>query len=167
MVVRSLSDATLAAIGKEVSQQPIALVIHRPEQWAKPTDCFRNVARKIAEDGGGAQCGYTIHHRFAQKIEGLPLYVYLTHHAVWVSPEGELVDVTPYPDPGHAPLDHGKKIKFLPDDTADPVVVQGQPIPLPLRFFAVDDNRELKAYVAELNRKEQEACRALYSKASE
>ncbi|MCK1721254.1 hypothetical protein [Bradyrhizobium sp. 141] len=55
----------------------------------------------------------------------------------------------------------------MPDDTADPVVVQGQPIPLPLRFFAVDDNRELKAYVAELNRKEQEACRALYSKASE
>ncbi|KRQ15562.1 hypothetical protein AOQ71_09260 [Bradyrhizobium manausense] len=165
MLVRSLSDATLAAIGKEVSQQPIELVTHQPKPWALPTDCFRNVARKIAEDRGSAQCGYTFHHRFAQKIEGHPLYIYLTHHAVWVSPKGEFVDVTPYPDPRHAPLDHGKKIKFLPDDTADPVVVRGQPIPLPLRFFAVDDNPELKAYVAELNRKEQEACRSLASQA--
>lgn len=56
------------------------------------------------------------------------------------------MDVTPYPDPRHAPLGHGKKIKFLPDDTAAPVVVRGQPIPLPLRFFAVDDNPALKAY---------------------
>lgn len=163
MNVRTLSNATLDTIGKEVSQQPITLVIHRPEPWAYPTDCFRNVARKIAESGGSAQCGYTFHHRFAQKIEGLPLYAYLIHHAVWLSPEGELVDVTPYPDPRHAPLDHGKKIRFLPDDTADPVVVRGQPIPLPLRFFAVDDNPALKAYVAELNRKEQEACRKLNS----
>lgn len=163
MIVRSVSDATFAAIGKQVSQQPIELVAHRPEPWALSTDCFRNVAQKIADSGGSAQCGYTFHHRFAQKIEGLPLYIYLTHHAVWVSPEGERVDVTPYPDPRHAPLDHGGKIRFLPDDTADPVVVHGQPIPLPLRFFAVDDNPELKAYVAELNRNEQEACRKLNS----
>ncbi|WP_316162843.1 hypothetical protein [Bradyrhizobium sp. SZCCHNRI20481] len=166
MIVRSVSDAIFATIGKQVSQQPIELVVHRPEPWARPTDCFRNVARKIAECGGSAQSGYTFHHRFAQNIEGLPLYIYLTHHAVWVSPEGERVDVTPYPERRHAPLDRNGKIKFLPDDAADPIMVQGQPAPLPLRFFAVDDNKELKDYVAELNRKEQEACRELHSQGS-
>ncbi|MGY4473774.1 hypothetical protein ACVILL_001188 [Bradyrhizobium sp. USDA 3364] len=81
-------DAILAAIGKEVSQQAIELVAHQPEPWAQPIDCFRNIARKIAESGGSAQCGFTFHHHFAQKIEGRPLYIYLTHHAAWVSPAG-------------------------------------------------------------------------------
>lgn len=165
MHIRSLSEATFVEIGKQVSLQPITLVPHRPEPGAQPTDCFRNVERKIAKDGGGAQCGYTFHHRFATRIEGLPLYIYLTHHAVWVSPMGELLDITPYPDQRHAPFDRDGKIKFLPDDAATPVMVQGQPAPQPSRFFAVDDNEELKAYVAELNRKEQEACEQIYAQA--
>jgi hypothetical protein len=40
----------------------------------------------IAECGGDAQCGWTFHHRFADKIEGHLLYIYLSHHAVWLSP---------------------------------------------------------------------------------
>lgn len=35
------------------------------------------------------------------------------------------------------PLDHGGKPKFLPDDTAEPTMLQGQPAPLALRFFAI------------------------------
>jgi hypothetical protein len=50
-------------------------------------------------------------------------------------------------------------------DSARPVPAGGQPAPVPLRFFAVDDNKELRPYVDEMNRKEEEACKRLYASA--
>ena len=106
-----------------------------------------------------------MHHRFAEKIPGHPLYLYLTHHAVWADLDGRLIDVTPYPDARHRPITTVNDPLFLVDDTARPIAAGGQPAPLPSRFFAIDDGPELAAYLAELNRKEREACEKLYASA--
>ena len=163
METRTITNTAIDAVARQVSKQPIGLALHRPESWAQATNCFRNVERKIAESGGRAQFGWTFHHRLAEKIEGLPLYLYVTHHAVWVSPDGKLVDVTPYPNPRHKPIGQDDDPIFLMDDSARPVPVGGQSAPLPLRFFAIDDSEELRAYITQLNQREQEACRQLYS----
>jgi hypothetical protein len=163
METRTPTNAAIEAVARQISKQPMGLAFHRPEPWAQASNCFRNVERKVAESGGRAQFGWTFHHRLAEKMAGLPLYLYATHHAVWVSPDGKLIDVTPYPNPRHEPIGQGGDPLFLMDDSAGPVPVGGQPAPLPLRFFAIDDNQELRAYVDELNQKEQEACRQLYS----
>lgn len=166
METRTLTNAAINAVARQVSKQPMGLALHKPESWAEATNCFRNVERKVAESRGRAQFGWTIHHRLAEKIEGLPLYLYLTHHAVWISPDGKLIDVTPYPNPRHKPVGQGDDPIFPIDDHAQPVPVGSQSAPLPLRFFAVDDSEELKAYIEHLNQREQEACRQLYSQQS-
>lgn len=143
------------------------LAKHQPEGWALANNCFRNVARKVAEDGGRAVCGWTFHHRLAEKIAGLPLYVYLTHHAVWARPDGRLINVTPYPDPRHEPIGTGGAPIFLVDPTAPPIVLGGQPAPLPMKFFAVDPGNELAEYVERLNREEKAKCDALYAMVAE
>jgi hypothetical protein len=38
--------------------------------------------------------------------------LFLTHHAVWHAPNGQMIDVTPYPDPKHHPLAPGGSILF-------------------------------------------------------
>lgn len=73
----------IEGIARQMSRQPLGVALHKPESWALPTNCFRNVERKVRESGGRAQFGWTFHHRFAEKIPGHPLYLYLTHHAVW------------------------------------------------------------------------------------
>jgi hypothetical protein len=159
----TLTPATIEGVARQVSSQRVGLAFHKPEAWALPTNCFRNVERKVVESGGRAQFGWTFHHRLAEKIPGLPLYLYLTHHAVWVDPEGRLVDVTPYQDPRHEPIGKDGDPLFLMDDSAKPVPVAGQPAPLPLRFFAVDSGLELAQYIEELNREEQQKCEDLYA----
>ena len=102
------------------------------------------------------------HHRLAEKLPGLPLYLYVTHHAVWRAPDGRLIDVTPYPSDRHKPFCVENSPLFLLDDKAKPVMAGGQPAPLPSRFFAVDDAAGLAEYVDELNRREQSECQELY-----
>ncbi len=161
-----ITRATIDGVARQLGSQELGLADHKPEPWALPTNCFLNVARKVKENGGHAQVGWTFHQRLAEKIPGNPLYLYVTHHAVWVDPEGRLVDVTPYSDPRHKPVGIDDDPIFLVDDSAQPVFVAGQPAPLPLRFFAVDSDPELVAYVGELNRKEKEACDKLYASAA-
>jgi len=59
----------------------------RPEPDAVFDECFVAVAQKIRRDGGGAVYGWAI---WAD-----PLVVEAECHAVWQSPIGDLVDVTP------------------------------------------------------------------------
>lgn len=63
--------------------------------------CFFNLPEKIGVDGGSIQHGWTIWERPGLLIEG-------EFHAVWVSPEGDLIDITPKKD-GET------EILFLPD----------------------------------------------------
>lgn len=147
----AITKDMIEGVARQVSGQQIGLVVHKPEPWAEATNCFRNAERKVREAGGRVQYGWTFHHRLAEKLPGLPLYLYVTHHAVWHAPDGRLIDVTPYPDDRHKPYSSGDSPLFLLDDNAKPVMAGGQPAPLPLRFFAIDDTPGLAEYVDEMN----------------
>lgn len=71
-----------------------------PEPYAKVAECFPAVEEKIRRDGGGQQIGWQI---WKTKI-----LVEAELHAVWVSPDGQFVDITPK----QVPTD---RILFLPD----------------------------------------------------
>lgn len=74
----------------------------RPIYGEKLDDCVDVVARKVDRDGGSAQLGWTI-------WEFPYTWLEAEFHAVWVSPAGELVDVSPK-------ASGEKRILFLADD---------------------------------------------------
>lgn len=74
----------------------------QPEANAVVSECFPNVEAKVAVAGGRMLCGWQI-------WEWPHVLVEAEFHAVWVSPEGEFIDITPKP--------HGEnRILFLPDE---------------------------------------------------
>lgn len=74
-----------------------------PEPYANVVECFPAVEEKIRRDGGGQQIGWQI-----WKTE---ILVEAEFHAVWVSPDGQCVDITTK----QVPTD---RILFLPDPKA-------------------------------------------------
>jgi hypothetical protein len=84
---------------------PTYLPIHR-EPGCLPLECFRNVRRKVAENGGRIQFGWAI-------WEWPSVYIEAEHHAVYEPPDGtQWVDITPCAE--------GEEIRrlFLADDSA-------------------------------------------------
>lgn len=74
----------------------------QPETDAIVNECFPNVEAKIARAGGRMLCGW-------QLWEWPHVLVEAEFHAVWLSPKGEMVDITPKP--------HGEtKILFVPHE---------------------------------------------------
>ncbi|TPD98478.1 zinc chelation protein SecC [Stenotrophomonas maltophilia] len=80
--------------------QPVYLPV-QPEADAIVHECFPNVQAKVGRDGGQMRCGW-------QLWEWPNVLVEAEFHAVWVSPAGELIDITPKPE-GEA------RILFVPD----------------------------------------------------
>ena len=60
----------------------------RPEPGAVVNECFPNVHAKIGQAGGRMLCGWQI-------WEWPHVLVEAEFHAVWISPDGALVDITP------------------------------------------------------------------------
>lgn len=151
----------LKAFAAAISRQPMGLAYHRPEPWAEVRRCFENAEEKVRREGRGmVRFGWAFHHRVA---ESKGEYLFAMHHAVWNSPEGWLVDVTPFhEDPNHHPITQGGSVLFLVDDAATPVVTDRVTAPLPLRYFALGDDRRLRDYVEELRREEERKCREIY-----
>lgn len=88
------------------------------EPGAVLNECFPNVEAKMARAGGGMLCGW-------QLWEWPHVLVEAEFHAVWLSPEGEMVDITPKP--------HGEtRILFVPDEQRcyDGMVVDNVRMPL-------------------------------------
>lgn len=160
--MESLIKASIDAIAPTISTQALGFAYHRPETWAGAARCFENVARKVVQRGGRIQFGWTFHHRYVELISGAG-YLFVTHHAVWHAPYGPLVDVTPYPNGKHRPLGPSGSILFLVDDEAQPIKTEKLIAPMPLRFFALSNDRPLVAYVQKLNEKEQETCQAIFA----
>lgn len=78
-----------------------------PETWCKQNDCYNNVMQKVAESGGKRQLGW----RIQAVIDPLPKYmIEAVHHAIWITEDGERIDITPQPNAGN-------RIVFLPDDS--------------------------------------------------
>jgi len=63
----------------------------QPEVDATVNECFPNVQAKIARAGGQMLCGW-------QLWEWSHVLIEAEFHAVWVSPEGDMVDITPKPE---------------------------------------------------------------------
>ena len=71
------------------------------EPYAQINECFPNVAMKILRDGGRMLCGWQI-------WEWPHVLVEAEFHAVWLSSEGIMVDITPKPQGEN-------RILFVPD----------------------------------------------------
>jgi len=82
------------------TQRPVFLDV-TPTLESYPVDCLDNVRREVAKHGGSIQHGWIIWEAPGSLLEAV-------FHAVWRSPEGKLVDVTPQ-------FDGETRILFLPD----------------------------------------------------
>ena len=153
-------NAGVKAFAATISTQPIGLADHHPESWAKPGWCFDNVARKIGQDGGRVQFGWTFHHCYVANIPS-PGYLFANHHAVWHSPDGRLIDITLFHPTHNRPLIHDTNL-FLVDDKALPVRSGNIIAPLPNRFFALSADDRLKKHVEQLTRAENQKCQDIY-----
>jgi hypothetical protein len=146
-------------LAPEISSEPLTQAYYQPENDARSLWCFDNVRRKVQKDGGDMLYGWMFGYRISPKYGK---YLRATHHAVWVTPDQYLLDVTPFPaDPNQYPLTISNYVIFLPDSSAEIVVGKGVAIPLPTKFFALSDNHELREYVKELNEKEQKECQEM------
>ena len=145
-----ISRADINRIARSISTGPMGLAHHRPQHWASPHHCYNNAMGMVSREGGRVRCGWTFHVRTKP---GVGDYVVCTPHAVWHNPRDlSLVDVTPHPNPFHAPEMQDGSVVFLVNKAAEPVVVTDNVILSPaLRFFAVGDSLALAEYVAELN----------------
>lgn len=107
----AVTEQVLALCRKLDPSRTPAYVPVSPWERSIMDSCFFNIPEKIAADGGGVQYGWTIWERPGLLIEG-------EFHAVWVSPVGEFIDITPK-------RDGENKILFLPDSqrvwTGEPV----------------------------------------------
>jgi hypothetical protein len=91
----------------------------QPETDAVVNECFLNVEAKIARAGGRMLCGW-------QLWEWPHVMIEAEFHAVWLSPEGQTVDITPKP---HAET----QILFVPDPRRRYTGVTVDNVRLPLR----------------------------------
>lgn len=66
---------------------PISIPHWTAAPLMQASDCYRNVAKRVQMDGGRMRVGWM--------LRMLPeTYLCAEHHAVWETPEGQLVDVT-------------------------------------------------------------------------
>lgn len=77
------------------------LVPVKPEEYSQPDACYDNVAEKVTRDGGKIHYGWAVWQN-THIIEA-------EHYAVWETPDGDLVDVSPN-------RHEAAVIMFIPDD---------------------------------------------------
>ena len=91
-------------LSKSIAGDAVARYVPvQPAPVALPNECFFNVPQQVARDQGAIQYGWCL-------WEVLGLFIEAEVHAIWVSPGGEWIDVTPK-------VNHEKEILFLPDNT--------------------------------------------------
>jgi hypothetical protein len=97
-------DAATRAFCATISPAPPVYVPVRPALASKPAYCFDNSVAYAQANAGEAVYGWAIWRWPGRWFEA-------EHHAVWRSPDGDLLDVTP--QAGDPP-----RILFLPDPSA-------------------------------------------------
>jgi hypothetical protein len=86
---------TFGAIALEITP-----VTNDPQAWAACNKCYDNVALMVEDNGGSAVYGWSfVKVSDSDKSFRVDAAMYATHHAVWRSPDGELIDITPYRNP--------------------------------------------------------------------
>lgn len=154
----------LETFAKTISSQSLGLVYYQPEEWAQQSRCFENAAQKTKCSGGRPQTGWMFHSRQVLQLPDQPGYLIAVHHAVWRSPNGDLIDITPFnTEQKHQPLTVDGSVLFLMDDTATPITNNKIFAPRPSQFWALSENEEMAQYVSQLASKEKEECQKIYS----
>jgi hypothetical protein len=109
-------DRQVSQFCKKLSPKanPVFLIVQPPD-WSRLNYCNKNVERIIELHGGSIVLGY--------KIWYVPsLYIEAERHAVWLSPKGELMDIT-------FNKDGETKILFLPVPKLTTVSVKAETKP--------------------------------------
>lgn len=121
------------------------------EAGAEAGFCFRNVREKVGRDGGRQQLGWLFQH-----VPGTGVLVAI-HHAVWVSPSGASIDITPHGECEYVLVEQGGLL-FLPDDTATLLTDRTSTCGLarPNRAFPLSKNKRLQRLARRFNRSEWE-----------
>jgi len=102
-LVPSPSDSKVLALCSTICPGKPMLVPVKPEPGALQRMCFQNVERKVQAEGGSTVYGWNI-------LQTRLIYLEATFHAVWRSPKGQLICLSPR----DRKLDH---ILFLKDET--------------------------------------------------
>ena len=152
----------LKTFARTISKQTIVEVLHDPESYAMVNTCYDNVKQKVVRSEVRVQYGWTFSYRKPTHFQSIG-YFMATHHAVWQSLTGSLVDVTPFnQDSSHQPYTVNGRLYFLVDDKAQPIMIGELEGPLPFRFFPLNDGKKLLAHLDELRNKERQNCEAIY-----
>jgi hypothetical protein len=138
-------DERFADAVKSLPAEQLVAVIAAPESWAGHNHCWTNCGRKVPLSGGARRCGWSFGHHYQS---GGVVIAY--PHAVWESPAGRLVDITPRPErfpPGAGrPLtDTEGRLIFLPDGSA---------FRQPNRYLPLTKNKDIIRQCRRLNRQE-------------
>ena len=88
---RTISKQVNRLISKLNLKAPPVYVKVQPESGAIVSQCFPNVERKVLSSGGKMLCG-------GQIWEWPNVMIEAEFHAIWQSPEGDWVDITPKQD---------------------------------------------------------------------
>jgi hypothetical protein len=102
-LARTITPAIRSLCRELVPDGELRFVTLRPLAGADPGDCFPVVLGQVEREGGVVCHGWRI-------WEMPSVFVEAEFHAVWRSPQGELLDVTPVPM-------NGDRILFVPDPT--------------------------------------------------
>lgn len=101
MITDNIFSAILTDIKERVGN--VLLVPVQPEIYAVNKFCFPNVQKKIEDDGGSRVIGWEIHRG--------KYFIELECHAIWMSADGNLIDITPKEE-------HNRSSSlFIPDDS--------------------------------------------------
>lgn len=142
----------------EINGGHIGLIQIMQENWAKPLRCYNNVRNKIIQSGGMEVFGWT----FLSKRSKNGDYLIAQHHAVWGSPDRNIIDVTPYLDE-HYPLAMNGNLLFLMDLDVQPIIINGVFAPTPSKFYPITKSDEMNEYISELKGKEIDECNKSYN----
>lgn len=111
-----------------LSTEPVFVPVH-PVGGAKHDECFDNVRRHSTKEGGESAFGWLVWELRNKWIEGV-------FHAVWRSPRGDLLDITPH-------IGNEQGVLFIPDPTR---VYEGRPVRS--ERIALSDDRRVQWTIA-------------------
>jgi len=83
-----ISKAIIKLGTRLVSKPQFTFVDIVPEMYSIKNECYNNVEYKVKEDGGKIQYGWQI-------WEWPSVYIEAEFHAIWISPNNDLLDITP------------------------------------------------------------------------
>jgi hypothetical protein len=126
-VPSTITDQVIALIKTKLnpSAKPQYVTI-TPGPGCMPSDCFANVQKRIAKEGGGIQFGWAV-------WEWPGVYLEAEHHAVYVPPDStSFIDITPC-------TERSSRRLFVPHDTATWDFENEGVLRDNLRFALIDD----------------------------